>query len=129
MKEKLKEIKDYSKKDIKTMSIVADLGKMTKISDFEPLAEKLKNIDIGILILNAGNSILGPLIDQTPEEIEMTVTINALHPTYLCKVLLDKMLNRKKRSGIIITTSQMGSFPAAGFIPYSAAKAFSCFFG
>ena len=63
MQEKLKEIKEYSKKDIKTMSIQADLGKLTKIQEYESIAEKLKDIDIGILILNAGNSSLGPLID------------------------------------------------------------------
>ena len=66
MKEKLQEIKEYSKKDIKTMYIVADLSGMTTAKEYEKLAEGLKNVDVGMLILNAGAVNPGPLIDLRP---------------------------------------------------------------
>ena len=70
IKEKLKLIKEHSKKDIKTMCVVADLGKMSTIKEYEGLAHKLHHIDIGILVLNAGMSMMSPFIDLTPEEVE-----------------------------------------------------------
>lgn len=39
------------------------------------------------------------------------------------------MLARKKRSGILITSSGLGTFPAPGMATYSCAKAFSSFLG
>ena len=93
------------------------------------MAEQVKDIDVGILILNAGMALMGPFIDLTPQEIEQTVTINALHPVYLCKALLSQMYSRKSRSGIIITSSGLGSVPVPGVISYSMAKSFSSFLG
>ena len=54
MQEKLEEIKKSTTKQIKTKSIVADFFKFSKIQDYEKLASQLKDLDIGILILNAG---------------------------------------------------------------------------
>lgn len=72
---------------------------------------------------------MGPFKDLTPEEIEQTITINALHPVYLCKALLNQMLARKKMSAIIITSSGLGSVAVPGILPYSMAKSFSSFLG
>lgn len=72
---------------------------------------------------------MGPFKDLTPQEIEQTVTINALHPVYLLKALLNQLLARKKRSGIVILSSGLGSLPVPGVISYSAAKAFSSYLG
>lgn len=65
MKEKLLEIKKINSK-IQTMYVVANLSAMTKVSDYEPIAEKLKDLDIAMLLLNAGASCCGPFIDLTP---------------------------------------------------------------
>lgn len=54
MNEKLDDIKKTCGKNIKTRAIVADFFKMTKIADYEQLALKLQDIDIGMLFLNAG---------------------------------------------------------------------------
>ena len=89
MKEKLEEIKKLTNNKVKTMYVVADFSKMTRIDDYEHIAEKLKGIDIAMLLLNAGSSCVGPFIDLRPEEVETTITINALHPIYLCKVLIN----------------------------------------
>ena len=72
---------------------------------------------------------MGPFKDLTPDEIEQTVTLNALHPVYLCKALLDQMLSREKRSAIVITSSGLGSAPIPGILAYSMSKSFTSFLG
>ena len=76
-------------KKIKTKYVVADLAKSTRYEDYANIAEQLKDIDIGMLFLNAGIAVMGPFKDLYPKEIEEMVTINALHPIYLCKALLN----------------------------------------
>ena len=70
---------------------------------------------------------MGPYQDLTNEEVEQIVTINALHPAYLLKVMLPQLLARKTRSGIIVTSSGIGSCPVPGVISYSMSKSFSSF--
>jgi short-subunit dehydrogenase len=70
---------------------------------------------------------MGPFKDLTPLEIEQTVTVNALHPIYLTKALLDRMLAREKRSGIIVMSSGLGSAPIPGVLTYSMSKSFSSY--
>ena len=54
-----------SGKDIKTRCVVADLGKMTKIEEYKRIASELRDIDIGMLFLNAGWTCVGPFKDLT----------------------------------------------------------------
>ncbi len=92
MKEKLKGIEAFATskgKKIKTRYVVADLAKATKYEEYAKMAEKIRDIDVAMLFLNAGWGCMGPFKDLTPQEIEETVTINALHPVYLSKALLD----------------------------------------
>lgn len=48
--------------------------------------------------------------------------VNAIHPILFTKAILKQQLNREKRSAIMMTSSQLGHFPCAGFSTYSAAK-------
>ena len=80
-----------------------------------------------MLLLNAGWAVMGPFNDLTPLEIEQTVTINALHPIYLIKALLPKLLAREKRSAVLVTSSGLASVPVPGIATYSAAKSFSSY--
>ena len=105
------------------------MSNLTKIKDYEPIAASVKDIDIGMLFLNAGWGQMSPFMDLRPEEIEQIVTINALHPCYLTKVLLKQLLDRKQRGAIVITSSGLAAFPAAGSLAYSASKAFASYFG
>ena len=88
MKQKLKEIAVAAKKPIKTRYVVADFAALTKYADYATIASQIADIDIAMLILNAGWTVMGPFKDLTSEEVEQTVTINALHPVYLSKALL-----------------------------------------
>ena len=70
------------------MYVVADLAVLTHSKDFEEIAEKLEKIDIAMLVLNAGWTLVSPFKDLTSEEMERIVNINALHPIYLAKALI-----------------------------------------
>ena len=60
MKEKLQEIREKCGKLIKTKYIVADFSVMSKYEDYVRIAEELKTIDIAMLFLNSGWSVIIP---------------------------------------------------------------------
>lgn len=53
IKEKLKSI------HTKTRCIVADMGKMANYQDYAKVAKEVEDIDIGMLVLNAGAMLMG----------------------------------------------------------------------
>jgi len=105
---------------------------MTKISDYQTIiGDKLKDLDIGLLILNAGWAEGGPFEWCSNQIIEDHITINVLHEVYTTKVLCSQMVKRYDdtglKSGMIFVSSGLGCQPVAGMITYSAAKCFMSF--
>ena len=70
MKEKLEIIKAQTVHSIKTRYVVADFGKMSTMDGYMDIAEELKDIDIAILILNAGGLLYGTVDVQSPHDIQ-----------------------------------------------------------
>ena len=92
------------------MSIVADFSKMHSVKDYQmQIGDKLQNLEIGVLALNAGVGSFGAFEDLTNEEVESMVSVNALHVVYTLKVCLNQMLERYaksgKKTGVVITSS------------------------
>lgn len=56
--------------------------------------DKISVIDVGVLILNAGVGGLGPFLDNTNEEIQNNVNVNALHVIYFAKVMMNQLIKR-----------------------------------
>ena len=82
---------------------------MHTIKDYkEIIANKLKDIDIAMLFLNAGVAQMGSFADIDESSVEDIMNVNALHPMYLAKALVNQMLARGKRSAIVITSSTLG---------------------
>ena len=81
------------------------------------------------MVLNAGWAQYGPFVDLSYSEVETQVNINALHPIYLLKVLLNQITSRSKKSGIVIVSSGLGTFPVPGFLTYSCSKSFVNYLG
>lgn len=54
----------------------------------------MKDMDIAIVCLNAGIATVGPTAIVSDQEHESVVRVNALHPVYLGKILLEKQIRR-----------------------------------
>lgn len=132
MEQKLKEISELCGGKVATKFVVADFDNMYTIQDYhDALVEPLKDLDIGMLILNAGWAQMGPFEMLTEEEIQRHVTINILHVIYTAKVLTSQILERVSRTGkkvgMVITSSGLGLYPMAGALAYSCGKGFDDF--
>lgn len=136
MKEKLQEIKDASMKngqtEIETKYIIADFQKLLTCQEYETVvADPLKDLDIGILIVNAGMMTAGFVEQLSLAEVQTMVSVNVCHVAYTTKVFVQKMVERFKttglKSGLIITSSAGALAPMPGATVYSASKAFDHF--
>ena len=58
----------------------------------------------------------------TDAELQDVYTINGLHVVYIAKVLLERMLRRKQRSAIVVTSSGLARVAVPGIISYSSTK-------
>jgi short-subunit dehydrogenase len=84
--------------------VIFDFTKQTTIKEYkEQIGDKLDDIDIGMLFLNAGYIRVGPFAEIGAEHIERTVAINALSPIYTTKVLIDKILKRDHLAAMVVT--------------------------
>jgi short-subunit dehydrogenase len=98
------------------------------MSEYNTLAEELKSLDIAILDLNAGVLEMSEFSAMSDESLETMINCNALHPLYLTKALMAKMLARELRSAIIIMSSVAGCYEHPGVAGYCASKAITNLF-
>ena len=90
MNDKIVEIKKCAAKPIDTKAVVMDFSKSLEIKDFRQMVqENLGDLDVGVLILNAGWGRTGPFEMVTDEDVQDTTSINVLHPIYLMKSLVN----------------------------------------
>jgi len=105
------------------------LSKVTSFKIAEKLAQRIPlNLDIGLVIHNAGSSITGRFTKLASEDAEMMVNINSLAPYFITKAFLPRLLKRKERSVVLNVSSGASLFPMPGFFTYSASKAFLSYF-
>jgi len=70
------------------MYIVADFTKLLTMDDYRDTIEsKLRELDVSILILNAGMMQPGPFEKQDDSVVSNIVTCNVMHCSYLPKVM------------------------------------------
>jgi len=101
---------------------------MTTVKDYQVLVTQMKDMDIGMLVINAG--FLGyPQDFETFSDldIERMVSVNALQPVYLIKVLLKQIKSRPGRSAIITTSSVAALRPSPALAVYAATKTFATY--
>jgi short-subunit dehydrogenase len=114
-----------TKHHIKTAVFAADLAEVTapeKIHDFT----REKNLDIQLLINNAGFGAYGELHTVDPRRLLDMVQVNCSTVVYLTRLFLPAMVER--RSGDILILASTASFQAVPYIStYAATKAFDLF--
>ena len=88
MDEKLAAI--AAKHQVKTRAVIFDFATLCTIQDYKTkIADQVKDIDIAMLFLNAGYFQCGAFVNQTDEDIQATVSVNAVQPIYTAKVLIN----------------------------------------
>lgn len=111
---------------VETRAIVADLSRP---EDVERLAVDVSDLDIGVLINNAGSGYAGAFAKQDADRLRALVELNCVAPVVLTSLLLPRLLARGAKSAIVVTGSVAGRQPLPLHALYSATKAFDLLFG
>ena len=112
----------------KTKIIQADLGECASPDFIDLLEKQTKDLDISILINNAGVMYNENFINLDPLDIVGLINLNCLAPELLTQVFTNWLISHSertgKRSAIINVDSVAGSGPAPFTAVYSGAKGF-----
>jgi short-subunit dehydrogenase len=125
--ERLRELASELEKahQVSTRVVAADLADP---SAAEQLTEAVRDLEIAILVNNAGFGYAGGFDKQEPERLREMVQLNCLAPVMLSAALLPGMLARG-RGAVVITGSAAGRQPLPFHGVYSATKAFDLLLG
>lgn len=121
--EKLKEVKEKCEKigGNKCLIFRIDLSNLRQIDQLIDFIEE-KNIEIDVLINNAGFGHIGPFIEMDYIKVEKLFKVNVLALMYLTQNIALRMLN-KKSGKIINIASLAGEVATSDFAVYAATKA------
>ena len=75
-----------------------------------------------MLVLNAGVSDPGVFANLEDECLQRQVNVNTLHPVYTIKALIDQIMQRDKKTAVVVVSSCAALAPTAGFVLYAATK-------
>jgi len=110
---------------VSTRVVAVDLGVP---GGAEQLAEAVGDLDIGVLVNNAGYGYAGRFDRQEADRLRGMVTLNCVTPLVLTSRVLGGMRMRG-RGAVIVVGSIAGRQPIPLHAVYSATKAFDLFFG
>ena len=126
--ERLKELAERleRERDVAVRSIRADLG---DVADVQRLCDEIRDVDVELLVNNAGLAHYMPFADLPPERATELVQLNALAPVLLTRAVLPGMMERGRGSVINVASLLAFSGPLdAPHIPpravYAATKSF-----
>lgn len=103
--------------------VVADLAKSHQDNFFDDLYNQVKDLDISLLINNAGVDCYDKFLDLEPEQLKNMIYINCLPPVLLTRKILPKIHARPKKGGVINVSSGAAIVPLAYYSTYSGTKA------
>lgn len=112
-----------SKHSVQTKTFAMDASAL-KESDFEDLSQIIKELEIGVLINNVGQShdIPVPFHITATEELQSIVNINCMSTLRVTQLVLPQLL---KRQSVILTMGSFGGYlPTPLLATYSGSKAF-----
>lgn len=88
------------------------------------LLDIIKNKDCKLLIYNAAYGPVKSFLDNTPEELDYYLNVNARMPLQLVFGFTQHLIQSGKQGGIILMSSLAGLFGTQLVAPYGATKAF-----
>lgn len=106
---------------INTMTIEMDLTQEGCVDD---LAARTKNLDIGLLVSNAGAGAMGAFVRNERSILKSMLHLNVIAQMELAHTFATRFINRQKKAGILMLSSAaaMQGVPYGG--NYSGAKAY-----
>jgi len=113
---------------IQTKIIVADLTKAHEEDFADKIYAQIQDLDVSILINNAGLFLQKPYLEASADEIRNIVIMNTLATSLITRALLPRLAARTQRSAIINISSISGVLPLPRQQIYGATKSFISFF-
>lgn len=113
----------------KEHSVTVDVlpADLTKTSDLIAVEARLRDDNsIGTLINNAGIAQSGSFIEQTPDQVEQLITLNAVALARLSNAVAPRLV-RAGKGAIVNISSVVGLAPEFNMSVYGATKAFVLF--
>jgi short-subunit dehydrogenase len=110
---------------VETRIIAADLAEAGADA---VVAAQLEDLEIGLLVNNAGVGYAGAFLKQESERLTRMIQLNCVAPVALTHRLLPKLVDRD-RSAVIIVGSLAGRQPVPFMSVYSATKGFDLLVG
>jgi short-subunit dehydrogenase len=90
----------------------------------EVVQDFVAGLDLGMLVYNAADSVIGPFLDHPVEEHLRVIDVNCRGPLALAH-LLGTNMTKRGRGGIVLMTSTAGSQGGPWLSSYAASKAFN----
>jgi len=124
--DKLESVANEIQKKYKVKTIIVDVDFTKGLEIYDTIQQKIKNLDVGILVNNVGIGYPGPLhfheLAVRDNFLWDIIACNVISISFMTKQVIQGML--KKKCGLILNTSSL-----AGTIPlpvclYSATKAY-----
>lgn len=127
-REKLIRVEEQIRKinnNIRTKVIVSDLSKSYEENFIPIIDEQIKDLDISILVNNAGVADSNYFERSNPILLKEMILTNALAPVLLTRCIIVKMLTRNKKSAVINLASFSASRPLPYVTVYGCTKVFN----
>ncbi|SRR5712691_11310890 len=123
--ERLNELRDELKQRDPNLNVRVRKTDLADLRQVDELVAWLENeeIDVDLLINNAGLGDVGPFATSDPARNDQMTLVNMVALTALTRKLLPKMI-AKKRGAILNVSSSAGFLPIPGFAVYAATKAY-----
>lgn len=109
--------------NIKTQVVVADLSKANEDKFIPEIMDQIKDLDISILINNAGIDVFDHFMEIDLNYIKKMITINCTALMSLTQKMCQKMRHRSRKSAIINVSSGAVNLPLAYYSTYNGTKA------
>jgi 17beta-estradiol 17-dehydrogenase / very-long-chain 3-oxoacyl-CoA reductase len=115
----------------KTRCVAFDFSKTRKVADYKTeVYDKIKDLDISILVNNVGLLLLGDYENQKDKEVLDMVTVNCYAQTILTSLVCKDMVKRnqeKKVKSLVVNLSSTGGVVdgTPGFDIYGSSKKFN----
>jgi len=120
----LDELADSIRRDCEAIDIRVVALDLTSGDATEQLAQQTDDVEVGLLVYNAGADI-GPKAfhDRTVDEVMHFVNLNVVTPTKMCHHF-GGLMRARQRGGIILVGSMAGLSGSALIATYAATKAY-----